>query len=74
VYDRVSPPLVTARTTPSAGPEATVAVSAAGGPALDKRLVQVTAPIKTVGAHSVNVALHPEVDAQVEVEVVAASA
>jgi large subunit ribosomal protein L9 len=50
------------------------AVSAAGGPALDKRLVQVTAPIKTVGAHSVNVALHPEVDAQVEVEVVAASA
>ena len=50
------------------------AVSAAGGPALDKRSVQVTAPIKTVGAHSVKVALHPEVEAQVEVEVVAASA
>jgi large subunit ribosomal protein L9 len=50
------------------------AVSAAGGPALDKRSVQVSAPIKTVGAHSVTVALHPEVDAQVEVDVVAAPA
>ncbi len=50
------------------------AVAAAGGPALDKRSVQLTAPIKTVGAHSVTVALHPEVDAEVEVDVVPASA
>lgn len=49
------------------------AVSAAGGPALDKRSVQVPAPIKTIGAHTVTVALHPEVDATVEVDVVAAS-
>jgi len=50
------------------------AVAAAGGPALDKRSVQLTAPIKTVGAHSVTVALHPEVDAEVEVDIVPASA
>jgi large subunit ribosomal protein L9 len=49
------------------------AVSAAGGPALDKRSVQVAAPIKTVGSHTVTVALHPEVDAQVEVDVVASA-
>lgn len=49
------------------------AVSAAGGPALDKRAVRVTSPIKTVGSHTVTVALHPEVDAQVEVDVVAGS-
>ena len=50
------------------------AVSAAGGPALDKRAIQVESPIKTVGAHTVTVALHPEVDAEIEVDVVAASA
>lgn len=49
------------------------AVSAAGGPALDKRSVQVPSPIKTVGAHQVTVALHPEVDADVEVNVVASA-
>jgi large subunit ribosomal protein L9 len=49
------------------------AVSAAGGPALDKRSVQVAAPIKTVGAHQVTVALHPGVDADVEVNVVASA-
>ncbi len=50
------------------------AVVAAGGPALDKRSVQLSSPIKTVGAHSVTVALHPEVDAEVEVDIVPASA
>jgi large subunit ribosomal protein L9 len=50
------------------------AVVAAGGPALDKRSVQLSSPIKTVGAHAVTVALHPEVDAEVEVEIVPASA
>ncbi|HEX5017549.1 MAG TPA: 50S ribosomal protein L9 [Actinomycetes bacterium] len=50
------------------------AVSSAGGPALDKRSVRVESPIKTVGSHTVTVALHPEVDAEVEVDVVAASA
>jgi large subunit ribosomal protein L9 len=50
------------------------AVSAAGGPALDKRSVRLDSPIKTVGTHTVTVALHPEVDAEVEVDIVAASA
>ena len=48
------------------------AVSAAGGPALDKRLVVLEAPIKTVGKHRVSVKVHPEVDAVVDVEVVPA--
>lgn len=49
------------------------AVSAAGGPALDKRSVRLDSPIKTVGAHTVTVALHPEVDVQLEVDVVASA-
>jgi len=48
------------------------AVSAAGGPALDKRSVQLTSPIKTTGAHRVTIALHPEVDATVELDIVPA--
>jgi large subunit ribosomal protein L9 len=46
------------------------AVSAAGGPAVDKRRIEVGNPIKTVGAHSVTVRLHPEVAATVQLDVV----
>jgi large subunit ribosomal protein L9 len=46
------------------------AVKAAGGPQLDKRRIEVTNPIKTVGAHSVAVRLHPEVSAKIDLEVV----
>ena len=46
------------------------AVAKAGGPALDKRSVRVDTPIKTVGSHTVIVALHPEVDVDLEVDVV----
>ena len=46
------------------------AVSRAGGPAVDKRRVEVGSPIKTVGAHQVTVRLHPEVAATVSVQVV----
>ena len=49
------------------------AVRAAGGPALDKRLLQIPAPIKALGAHTVHVKVHPEVDATVTVDVVPAS-
>jgi large subunit ribosomal protein L9 len=49
------------------------AVEGAGGPTLDKRAVRVPTPIKTVGAHTVTVALHPEVDAEVEIDVVASA-
>jgi len=47
------------------------AVRAGGGPALDKRAVEVSGQIKTVGKHPVTVRLHPEVTTQVEIEVVA---
>ena len=46
------------------------AVSAAGGPAVDKRRIEVGNPIKTVGAHSITVRLHPEVAATVQLDVV----
>jgi large subunit ribosomal protein L9 len=48
------------------------AVTAAGGPTLDKRRVELTTPIKTLGVHRVNVRVHPEVSATVDVEIVAA--
>ena len=45
------------------------AVSNAGGPDLDRRRIEVTNPIKTVGSHQVKVRLHPEVTATVEIEI-----
>jgi large subunit ribosomal protein L9 len=45
------------------------AVKDAGGPALDKRKIEVRNPIKTIGAHQVAVRLHPEVSATLSVEV-----
>jgi large subunit ribosomal protein L9 len=49
------------------------AVQAAGGPKLDRRLVTLPAPIKSLGAHTVTVKVHPEVEASIAVDVVAAS-
>jgi large subunit ribosomal protein L9 len=46
------------------------AVQAAGGPQLDKRRIELTNPIKTVGAHQVAVRLHTEVSAKIQLEVV----
>lgn len=48
------------------------AVVAAGGPQIDKRKVEIPNPIKAVGEYSASVRLHPEVQAQLTVEVVAA--
>ncbi|GHJ29935.1 MULTISPECIES: 50S ribosomal protein L9 [Streptomyces] len=48
------------------------AIKDAGGPDVDKRRIEVKAPIKTLGAHQVSVRLHAEVAAKVGVEVVAA--
>ena len=45
------------------------AVKNAGGPELDKRKIEVTHPIKTVGSHQVAVRLHPEVSARLDIEV-----
>jgi large subunit ribosomal protein L9 len=47
------------------------AVRAAGGPALDRRTIEVPGQIKTVGTHKVAVRLHPEVTAELDVDVVA---
>ncbi len=47
------------------------AVKSAGGPELDRRRIEVPAPIKTVGTHTALVRLHPDVQATVELEVVA---
>ncbi|OLT03482.1 50S ribosomal protein L9 [Pseudonocardia sp. CNS-004] len=47
------------------------AVRAAGGPALDRRAVDVPGQIKSVGSHKVTVRLHPEVTTELDVTVVA---
>ena len=48
------------------------AVKTAGGPALDKRRIELPAAhIKTVGAHTVSVRLHADVSAPITVDVVA---
>jgi large subunit ribosomal protein L9 len=46
------------------------AVSAAGGPALDKRKIEVPTAIKSLGEHRVHVRLHADVQATLEVKVV----
>jgi len=46
------------------------AVRSAGGPALDRRKIEVQNPIKTVGTHQVAIRLHPEVSARLDIEVV----
>ena len=48
------------------------AVKSAGGPALDRRRLELAAPIKTTGSYKVQVKLHPEVTATFPVNVVAA--
>ncbi len=48
------------------------AIKQAGGPNLDKRIVRLPkAHIKAVGSHPVSVHLHPEVDVEVALDVVA---
>lgn len=52
--------------------DVTGAVTTNGGPALDRRKIELDAPIKTLGRHTVSVRLHPEVSAQITLEVVPA--
>lgn len=49
------------------------AIKSAGGPTLDKRVVELPGHIKTTGKHSVTVRLHPEVKVAVNLQVVTAS-
>ncbi len=46
------------------------AIKAAGGPLVEKRNVQISAPIKKTGSHTVAIDLHPDVAARVTIEVV----
>jgi large subunit ribosomal protein L9 len=55
------------------GTDIVEAVSKAGGPAVDKRRIEIGQPITTVGDHQVTVRLHPEVVATLIVQVVAAA-
>jgi large subunit ribosomal protein L9 len=48
------------------------AVKAAGGPQLDRRRIEITNPIKSVGSHRISVRLHPELAANIDVEVLGA--
>jgi len=48
------------------------AIRKAGGPAVDKRSVEIGKPIKTLGTHTVGVKLHDAVTAHLPVAVVAA--
>jgi len=50
------------------------AIKSAGGPILDKRKVELAAPIKTLGTHQVTVRVQGDIVAKVAVEVVAAAA
>ncbi len=45
------------------------AIQAAGGPLVDKRRLELGAPIKTIGMHTVTVKLHPDVSASVALDV-----
>jgi len=47
------------------------AVKDAGGPAIDRRKIEVIPPIKSTGRHSATVRLHTDVVAPIEVNVVA---
>ncbi|KRE63601.1 50S ribosomal protein L9 [Nostocoides sp. Soil756] len=47
------------------------AVKDAGGPELDRRRIEVPTPIRATGEHTVLVRLHPEVQAKIELDVVA---
>lgn len=51
----------------------TLAVKKAGGPALDKRAIEIPKPIKTIGNHVVGVKLHDAIKGHVTVETVPAS-
>jgi large subunit ribosomal protein L9 len=45
------------------------AIAKAGGPKIDKKRLQLEAPVKSLGAHRAHLRLHPEVEAEIEIEV-----
>ena len=55
--------------TPAAVAEA---ITKAGGPKIDKRRLHIDGPIKNLGVHKASLRLHPEVEADLQVEVIKA--
>lgn len=53
------------------GSDVAAAVKAAGGPELDRRKIEVVGHIKTTGTYQAKVRLHPDVQATLDLEVVA---
>ncbi len=51
-------------------PQIVAAVAKTGGTEIDRRRIHLDAPIKNIGTHLVTVRLHPEVEANMTVEVV----
>src|SRR6476646_8269276 len=49
----------------------TADVTAAGGPELDRRRIELPSSIKATGQHTITVRVHPEVSTQLTIEVVA---
>lgn len=45
------------------------AIAKAGGPKVDKRRLQLGAPIKSLGVHVVHLRIHPEVEAAINLEI-----
>jgi large subunit ribosomal protein L9 len=45
------------------------AVKTSGGPQVDKRRIELSSPIKSLGSHRVSIRLHPEVVANVGIQV-----
>ena len=50
-----------------------LAVKKAGGPALEKRAIEIPKPIKTIGKHTVGVKLHDSIKGHITVETVPAT-
>ena len=48
----------------------TAAIKKAGGPTVDRRSIEISAPIKSVGPHTVGVKLHDAVTAHIQLDVV----
>jgi large subunit ribosomal protein L9 len=48
------------------------AIAKAGGPKIDRKRLQLDAPVKSLGAHRAHLRLHPEVEAEIDIEVVRA--
>jgi len=45
------------------------AIAKAGGPKIDKKRLHLEEPVKSLGAHRAHLRLHPEVEAEIEIEV-----